>query len=61
MAEFVDRLPLDRVVELHLAGGTSYGNYWVDAHAGAMPDAVFAFAAELAPDLPNLRVVNFEL
>ena len=60
MASFVDALPLDRVLELHLAGGLPHGRYWLDAHSGAMPDAVFSFARELAGSLPNLRVVNFE-
>jgi uncharacterized protein (UPF0276 family) len=61
MAAFVDALPLDRVVELHLAGGMTQGRYWLDAHSGAMPDAVFGLARELAGSLSNLRVVNFEL
>jgi uncharacterized protein (UPF0276 family) len=61
MAAFVAALPLERVVELHLAGGLPHGRYWLDAHSGAMPDAVFGFARELAGSLPSLRVVNFEL
>jgi uncharacterized protein (UPF0276 family) len=60
MAAFVDALPLERVTEIHLAGGRPYGHYWLDAHSGAIPDAVFGFARELAASLPNLRVVNFE-
>jgi uncharacterized protein (UPF0276 family) len=61
MASFVEALPLERVVEIHLAGGLPHGRYWLDAHSGAMPDAVFGFARELVGSLPNLRVVNFEL
>lgn len=61
MTSFVQALPLDRVVEMHLAGGQPRGDYWLDAHSGAMPDAVFSFARELAGSLPNLRVINFEL
>ncbi len=61
MASFVEALPLERVVEIHLAGGLPHGRYWLDAHSGAMPDAVFSFARELAGSLPNLRVINFEL
>ena len=60
MASFVEALPLDRIVEMHLAGGLPHGGYWLDAHSGAMPDAVFSFARELAGSLPNLRVINFE-
>ena len=61
MASFVEALPLERVVEIHLAGGLPHGRYWLDAHSGAMPDAVFGFARELAGSLPSLRVINFEL
>jgi hypothetical protein len=61
MASFVEALPLERVVEIHLAGGLPHGRYWLDAHSGAMPDAVFSFARELVGSLPNLRVINFEL
>jgi hypothetical protein len=57
----VEALPLERVVEIHLAGGLPHGRYWLDAHSGAMPDAVFGFARELVGSLPNLRVINFEL
>ncbi|HWF81759.1 MAG TPA: DUF692 family protein [Streptosporangiaceae bacterium] len=61
MASFVAALPLERVVEIHLAGGLPHGPYWLDAHCGAMPDTVFGFARELVGSLPNLRVINFEL
>jgi uncharacterized protein (UPF0276 family) len=61
MASFVAALPLERVVEMHLAGGLQRGDYWLDAHSGAMPDAVSGFARELAGSLPNLRLINFEI
>lgn len=61
MAKFAETLPLERVVEIHVAGGLPHGAYWLDAHSGDMPDAVFGFARELVGSLPNLRVINFEL
>jgi uncharacterized protein len=61
MAMFVEALPLERVMEIHVAGGSPHGKYWLDAHSGAMPDAVFSFARDLVGSLPNLRVINFEL
>ena len=61
MASFVQALPLERVAEIHVAGGSPHGRYWLDAHSGPMPDAVFGFARELVGSLPNLRVINFEL
>ncbi|MGH9077815.1 MAG: DUF692 domain-containing protein [Acidimicrobiales bacterium] len=60
MASFVALLPLDRVVEIHLAGGQEFEGYWLDAHCGAIPAPVAGFALDLVGSLPNLRVINFE-
>lgn len=54
-------LPLERVWELHVAGGLSRNDYWLDAHHGATPEAVMAIARELAPHLPNLGAIIFEI
>jgi len=54
-------LPLERVWELHVAGGLSHNGYWLDAHHGATPEAVLAIARELAPHLPNLGAIIYEI
>lgn len=54
-------LPLERVWELHVAGGLSHGDYWLDAHHGATPDAVIEIAQDLVPHLPNLGAIIFEI
>jgi len=59
--EFVSQIPLDRVWEIHLAGGFEWGGYWVDAHSGAIPDPLFALAREVIPQLPNLKAIIFEV
>ncbi|SBT90209.1 Uncharacterized conserved protein, UPF0276 family [Streptomyces sp. DI166] len=54
-------LPLDRVWEVHLAGGTEHRGYWLDSHSG-LPDAeLLALAARVLPRLPALRAVLFEV
>lgn len=60
----LDRLPLERVVEVHLAGGVERqheGLSWVeDAHGkDILPDAWRLFEA-VAPRAPNLKAVVFE-
>jgi uncharacterized protein (UPF0276 family) len=55
------RLPLERVWELHLAGGMPFGGRWLDAHSGAIPDPVLALAAEWVPQMPNLGALIFEI
>jgi uncharacterized protein (UPF0276 family) len=54
-------LPLDRVWELHIAGGFERNGYWLDAHSGPADGEVLSLCAELLPRLPNLRSIIFEV
>jgi uncharacterized protein len=57
----VAQLPLDRVWELHFAGGMALDGFWLDAHSGAIPPAVLELAADLIPRLPRLGALIFEI
>jgi uncharacterized protein (UPF0276 family) len=59
--EFVAELPLERVNELHIAGGLEYRGYWLDAHSGGVPEQLLELAAWVVPRLPNLGAIVFEL
>ncbi len=59
--EFLSEIPLDRVWEIHLAGGVKYGDYWLDAHSGDIPRPVIEWARRLIPYLPNLGAVIYEI
>jgi uncharacterized protein len=61
VAAFCDALPLDRVWEIHLAGGESEGGLFLDAHAGLVEAELMEMAAELVPRLPKLQAINFEI
>jgi uncharacterized protein (UPF0276 family) len=61
VAEALARLPLERVWELHLAGGMQESGYWLDAHSGAVPPEVMDIASDLIPRLPNLGALIFEV
>ena len=54
-------LPLDRVWEVHLAGGQELDGYWLDAHSGAVPEELMRLAAEIVPALPNVHAIVFEM
>ncbi|MFE0257527.1 DUF692 family multinuclear iron-containing protein [Streptomyces sp. NPDC059010] len=54
-------LPLDRVWEVHLAGGSEYRGYWLDSHSGLPDDDLLALADRILPRLPALRAVLFEV
>ena len=44
--EFVNQIPLDRVWEVHLAGGSSDDDYWLDSHSGEIPSSLIDAAKE---------------
>ena len=58
---FLDRLDLDRVVEIHVAGGLEFDGFYLDAHSGASPEPVWTLLEEVLPRCPNLCGVVFEL
>jgi uncharacterized protein len=60
-AAVLDALPLDRVWEIHLAGGHEYRGYWLDAHSSLPPPALMDVARQLVPRLHALRGIVFEI
>jgi uncharacterized protein len=61
ISEFLSQIPLERVVEVHLAGGEEYNGYWLDAHNGIVQPELMAIARWVLPLLPNLRALIFEV
>ncbi|MGZ4706955.1 MAG: multinuclear nonheme iron-dependent oxidase, partial [Acidimicrobiales bacterium] len=53
--EYLAQLPLERVSEVHLAGGLERDGFWLDAHSGGLAPELEALAAEVLPQLPELR------
>jgi uncharacterized protein (UPF0276 family) len=59
--DVIGQLPLERIWEIHLAGGMSMSGYWLDAHSGRIPEPLIELAAQVIPRLPNLGALIFEL
>jgi len=59
--DVLDELPLDRVWEVHLAGGMLLEDYYLDAHSGAIAPELLDIAARVIPRLPNLGALIFEI
>ncbi len=59
--EFLARLPLERVWEIHLAGGFELQGFWLDAHSGAIPEPLFEISKRIVSALPNLKAIIFEM
>lgn len=57
----IDRMPLDRVVEIHLAGGSWRDGFWMDAHDGRVPEPVWKLLEYTLPRAPNVAGVVFEM
>lgn len=60
VSEVLDELPLERVLEVHVAGGFEAGGYYLDAHVGAPDDELLALTASVIQRLPNVRAVMYE-
>ena len=59
--EMINRLPLDRVIEIHVAGGSWRDGFWMDAHDGRVPEPVWKLLEYVLPLAPNVGGVVFEL
>ncbi|MEM6930598.1 MAG: DUF692 family multinuclear iron-containing protein [Myxococcota bacterium] len=66
VADWLDRAPLHRVIEIHVAGGEDAPAQWVerpyrlDSHDQPVEPAVFELLATVLPRCPNLRGVTLE-
>lgn len=46
---YLDAIPWDRVVQMHLAGHTDHGTHIVDSHIGPVPDPVWELYRKVRP------------
>jgi uncharacterized protein (UPF0276 family) len=60
VAGVLAELPLERVLEVHVAGGFTVAGYYLDAHIGSPDDELLALVADVLPRLPNLRALVYE-
>jgi uncharacterized protein len=58
---FLDRLDLDRVLEIHVAGGMEQDGFYLDAHSGPVPEPVWELLEAVLPRTRNLGGIVFEL
>jgi uncharacterized protein len=57
----LDRLRLDRVVEIHIAGGATHENFLLDSHSEVVPDSVWNLLEHVVPRTPNLAGIVYEV
>jgi len=57
----IDQMPLEQVIEIHVAGGSWRDGFWMDAHDGRVPERVWEMLDYALPRVPNVAGVVFEL
>ncbi|SKD08068.1 hypothetical protein SAMN05660461_4019 [Chitinophaga ginsengisegetis] len=57
---FIAQLELDKVIEIHIAGGNEMAGMYTDSHAGPCPPEVWELLGYTLPLVPNLCGITFE-
>lgn len=57
----IDRMRLDRVGEIHVAGGSWQEGFWMDAHDSGVPEPVWELLEYTLPRTPQVGGVVFEV
>lgn len=55
------RLQLERVIEIHVAGGVTHEGFLLDVHSSEVPEAVWQLLEWLLPKTPNLCAITYEV
>jgi hypothetical protein len=59
-ADYLSKLDLRCVSEIHIAGGVRMMGFHTDSHTGPVPDGVWELLEKTIPQAPNLRGITFE-
>lgn len=59
--ELLERVPMERVLEIHVAGGSERDGFWMDAHNNRVADRVWDLLEYTLPRAPNLGGIVFEM
>ena len=59
-SDYLSKLDLSCVSEIHIAGGVRMMGFHTDSHTGPVPDGVWQLLEETVPQAPNLRGITFE-
>jgi uncharacterized protein (UPF0276 family) len=57
----LSRLRLDRVIEIHVAGGVSHDGLLMDVHSDVVPEPVWELLDWITPQTPHLAGIVYEL
>ncbi len=61
VADFIDQIDPQKVIQIHLAGGFYYDSYYLDAHSNVSGSEVLELFERVVLGLPALKAVTFEM
>jgi uncharacterized protein (UPF0276 family) len=61
IGHFLQQIPKDRVLEVHLAGGFEMDGYYLDSHSGPIPELLLEISGSVIRQLTNLKAIIFEI
>ncbi len=59
--DFIEQIDTQRVIQIHLAGGFYFKDYYLDAHSNVSSDEVLEIFEKVVVKLPNLKAITFEM
>lgn len=58
---FINKVKLDKVIEIHITGGVKHKGYLLDVHSREIDSSTLELLEKIIPHTPNLKTVNYEL
>ncbi|MCX2681212.1 DUF692 family protein [Galbibacter sp. EGI 63066] len=59
--EFIEQIPKENVIEIHIAGGTELNALWLDSHSGPIDERLLSITKEVLPEFSNLKAITYEI
>jgi uncharacterized protein (UPF0276 family) len=59
--DYFKQISHEKIIQLHLAGGFYFKNYYLDAHSNVSSDEVLTVFEKVVEQLPNLKAITFEM
>ena len=59
--DFIRQISHEKVVQIHLAGGFYFKDYYLDAHSNVSSDEVLEIFESIVVELPALKAITFEM
>jgi uncharacterized protein (UPF0276 family) len=59
--DYLKQVSHEKIIQIHLAGGFYFKNYYLDAHSNVSSDEVLDVFEKTVELLPNLKAVTFEM